>query len=111
MSLGEPDWPDRPTSIGRTGPVGSRSLTTKLYSCKRTAWIAACWPSKRTRAAIKGTLPTFSGVAPPGEAELLYEAFCDALRGLGVPVEPGAFGARMAVSLVNDGPVTIVLEP
>ena len=43
-------------------------------------------------------------------AEPLYEAFCEALRELGVPVQTGLFGARMAVELVNDGPVTIVLE-
>jgi len=59
----------------------------------------------------KGNRPSFTRAAPPEEAEPVYEAFCDALRGLGVPVETGIFGARMAVSLVNDGPVTIVLEP
>ena len=59
----------------------------------------------------KGNRPSFTGAAPPEEAEPLYEAFCEGLRGLGVSVETGIFGARMAVSLVNDGPVTIVLEP
>ena len=59
----------------------------------------------------KGNRPSFTGAAPPEEAEPLYEAFCDELRGVGIPVETGVFGARMAVSLVNDGPVTIVLEP
>ena len=59
----------------------------------------------------KGNRPSFTGAAPPEEAEPLYEAFCEELRGLGVSVETGIFGARMAVSLVNDGPVTIVLEP
>jgi D-aminoacyl-tRNA deacylase len=58
----------------------------------------------------KGTRPDFSQAAPRGEAEPLYEAFCLALRELGVSVETGAFGERMAVELVNDGPVTIVLE-
>jgi len=58
----------------------------------------------------KGNRPSFTGAAPPEDAERLYEAFCAALRDLGVPVETGAFGARMAVSLVNDGPVTIVLD-
>ena len=58
----------------------------------------------------KGHRPSFSDAAPPEEAEALYEAFCFALRELGVPVATGVFGARMAVELENDGPVTIVLE-
>ena len=58
----------------------------------------------------KGTRPDFSKAARPEVAEPLYEAFCQALRDLGVPVETGVFGARMAVELVNDGPVTIVLD-
>jgi D-tyrosyl-tRNA(Tyr) deacylase len=58
----------------------------------------------------KGTRPDFSKAARPEVAEPLYEAFCQALRDLGVPVETGIFGARMAVELVNDGPVTIVLD-
>jgi D-tyrosyl-tRNA(Tyr) deacylase len=49
-------------------------------------------------------------VAPPEQAEPLYEVFCAELRELGVPVETGVFGARMAVELVNEGPVTIVLD-
>ena len=58
----------------------------------------------------KGNRPSFSGAARPEDAEPLYERFADALRALGVPVEIGVFGARMAVELENDGPVTIVLE-
>ena len=58
----------------------------------------------------KGNRPSFSGAARPEDAEPVYERFVAALRGLGVPVETGVFGARMAVELVNDGPVTIVLE-
>ena len=58
----------------------------------------------------KGNRPSFSGAAAPDIAEALYERFVDALRGLGVSVETGVFGARMEVELVNDGPVTIVLE-
>ncbi|HKF14996.1 MAG TPA: D-aminoacyl-tRNA deacylase [Gaiellaceae bacterium] len=58
----------------------------------------------------KGTRPDFSGAAPAAEAEPLYEAFCEALGGLGVDVATGRFGARMALELVNDGPVTIVLD-
>ena len=57
----------------------------------------------------RATGPSFSDAAPPEEAEPLYEAFCAALRALGVEVAAGVFGARMAVELVNDGPVTIVL--
>jgi D-tyrosyl-tRNA(Tyr) deacylase len=58
----------------------------------------------------KGSRPSFTDAAPPEVAEPLYESFCAALRALGVPVETGVFGARMAVELVNDGPVTIILD-
>ena len=58
----------------------------------------------------KGRRPSFSDAAGPEDAGPLYEAFCEELRALGLPVETGAFGARMAVELVNDGPVTLVLD-
>ncbi|HYA09744.1 MAG TPA: D-aminoacyl-tRNA deacylase, partial [Gaiellaceae bacterium] len=58
----------------------------------------------------KGNRPSFSGAAPPEEAEPLYERFCEALRALGVRVATGAFGARMGVQLENDGPVTVVVD-
>jgi D-tyrosyl-tRNA(Tyr) deacylase len=58
----------------------------------------------------KGTRPDFSQAAPRDVAEPLYEAFCQALRDLGVHVETGVFGQRMQVELVNDGPVTIILD-
>ena len=57
----------------------------------------------------RGNRPSFSEAAPPEDAERLYQSFCAALREAGVRVETGRFGARMAVELVNDGPVTIVL--
>jgi D-tyrosyl-tRNA(Tyr) deacylase len=58
----------------------------------------------------KGTRPSFAEAAPPEQAEPLYEAFVEALRQAGVSVQTGIFGAPMHVSLVNDGPVTIVLD-
>ena len=58
----------------------------------------------------KGNRPSFSGAARPDAAEPLYELFAETLRSLGVTVETGVFGARMAIELVNDGPVTIVLD-
>jgi D-tyrosyl-tRNA(Tyr) deacylase len=58
----------------------------------------------------KGNRPSFSGAAPPEEADRLYEVFCAALRNLGVAVDTGVFGARMRVEIANDGPVTIVLD-
>lgn len=58
----------------------------------------------------KGTRPDFSKAARPEQAAPLYELFCQELRNLGVPVQMGIFGARMQVELVNNGPVTIVLE-
>jgi D-tyrosyl-tRNA(Tyr) deacylase len=58
----------------------------------------------------KGTRPSFSGAARPELAETVYERFAEALRDLGVDVATGVFGARMQVELVNDGPVTIVLD-
>ena len=57
----------------------------------------------------KGNRPSFSGAARPEVAEPLYERFAQALRELGVHVETGVFGARMAIALENDGPVTIVI--
>ena len=57
----------------------------------------------------RGNRPSFTEAAPPEEAEPLYERFCAELRALGVTVAQGVFGAKMALELVNDGPVTIVL--
>ena len=58
----------------------------------------------------KGRRPSFIHAAPPGLAEPLFESFVDALRLEGVDVQTGRFGAKMAVRLENDGPVTLTLE-
>jgi D-tyrosyl-tRNA(Tyr) deacylase len=58
----------------------------------------------------KGKRPSFIDAARPEEAVPLYERFLAALRGRGVVVESGEFGAMMEVELVNDGPVTLWLE-
>jgi D-tyrosyl-tRNA(Tyr) deacylase len=58
----------------------------------------------------RGTRPDFSRAAPREQAEPLYEAFCEALAAFGIRVETGIFGARMQLELVNDGPVTIVVD-
>ncbi|MGR3199571.1 MAG: D-aminoacyl-tRNA deacylase [Paracoccus sp. (in: a-proteobacteria)] len=57
-----------------------------------------------------GNRPGFSSAAAPEDGRRLYERFAESLRDLGVHVETGSFGADMAVSLVNDGPVTIWLD-
>lgn len=59
---------------------------------------------------LRGNRPGFSTAAPPAEGERLYQLFCKALLSEGVPVATGQFGADMAVSLVNDGPVTIWMD-
>ena len=58
----------------------------------------------------RGNRPGFSAAAPPELGERLYDHFARALAALGVPVATGRFGADMAVSLTNDGPVTIWIE-
>ncbi|MEQ1826473.1 MAG: D-aminoacyl-tRNA deacylase [Pirellula sp.] len=59
---------------------------------------------------IRGRRPGFDRAAPPEHAKQLYEYFCQLLRGQGVSVEQGVFQADMKVHLVNDGPVTFVIE-
>jgi D-tyrosyl-tRNA(Tyr) deacylase len=60
--------------------------------------------------ARKGRRPTWNAAAPGPVSEPVYEEFCAELERLGARVERGRFGADMAVSLVNDGPVTLVLD-
>jgi D-tyrosyl-tRNA(Tyr) deacylase len=58
----------------------------------------------------KGRRPSFTGAAEPGTAESLYGVFVEALRAEGIRVETGEFQARMLVEILNDGPVTLILE-
>jgi len=59
---------------------------------------------------VKGRRPSWNAAASSAVAEPLVAAFAEALRGLGARVETGVFGANMQVELVNDGPVTVLLE-
>lgn len=59
---------------------------------------------------VKGRRPSWNAAAPRSVAEPLVDAFAVALRALGAPVQTGVFGAHMNVELVNDGPVTVLLE-
>jgi D-tyrosyl-tRNA(Tyr) deacylase len=58
----------------------------------------------------KGRRPSFVEAAAPEQAVPLYEAFVNALRALGIPTATGRFGAMMQVELVNDGPVTLIVD-
>ena len=58
----------------------------------------------------KGRRPSYIQAAPPRLGKELYEAFCDKLRSLEIPVETGRFRTNMAVHLVNDGPVTLMVD-
>jgi D-tyrosyl-tRNA(Tyr) deacylase len=58
----------------------------------------------------RGRRPSFVDAAPPGEAEELFDRFVEILGRTGLPVRKGVFGAMMDVELVNEGPVTIILE-
>ena len=58
----------------------------------------------------KGRRPAWNAAAPGGVAEPIVQSFADALRNLGAHVETGVFGAHMRVELINDGPVTLLLE-
>ncbi len=60
--------------------------------------------------ASRGNRPSFTGAAPPAEAERLYRYFAEQLKGQGLSVQTGNFGADMQVRLLNDGPVTVWLE-
>ncbi len=76
--------------------IGGKALVVSQFT------LAADWR--------KGNRPSFIGAAEPARAETLYERFCRQLEAAGVTVATGRFAAKMAVALVNDGPVTIWLD-
>lgn len=83
----------------------------KMNLAVREAGNAALVVSQFTLAAdLRGNRPGFSAAAAPDQARRLCERFADRLAGLGLTVARGRFGAEMAVSLVNDGPVTIWID-
>lgn len=90
-------FPDEEGKMNRSlTDVGGRALVISQFT------LVADWK--------KGRRPSFIKAAPPEEGNRLYEHFAQEMRALGVHVETGVFGAHMDVSLVNDGPVTILLE-
>jgi len=58
----------------------------------------------------KGKRPSYAGAAPPDQAQALYCDFIDEIRKRGIPTQEGIFGAMMMVELVNDGPVTLIVD-
>jgi D-tyrosyl-tRNA(Tyr) deacylase len=60
--------------------------------------------------ARKGRRPSFAAAKEPAEAKRLYELFCERAKAIGLDVQTGVFAAEMSVSLVNDGPVTLILD-
>jgi D-tyrosyl-tRNA(Tyr) deacylase len=101
-------------------PVRAAALAAKVYNLRIMAGERSCADlgapvlvvSQFTLYAetARGRRPTWQAAAPGPVAQPLVDAFADALRGLGAHVETGVFGADMAVALVNDGPVTLILE-
>lgn len=84
----------------------------KMNLCVRDIGGAVLAVSQFTLAAEwrKGNRPGFSRAADPAHGEAIYEVFCTSLRDEGVAVETGRFGASMEVALINDGPVTMIMD-
>jgi D-tyrosyl-tRNA(Tyr) deacylase len=101
-------------------PVTAAALASKIYYLRILAGEKSCADLGAPLLVIsqftlyadtgKGRRPSWSAAAPGPVAEPLVTAFADALRALGATVATGVFGADMQVELVNDGPVTLILE-
>lgn len=99
---------------------GAAVLASKIYNLRILAGEKSCADTGAPLLVIsqftlyaqtdKGRRPSWQAAAPRPIAEPLVTAFADALRSLGASVQTGVFGADMAVALVNDGPVTLILE-
>ena len=100
-------WPARPPSCGSSATTSGRTNRSLLDVGGAALVVSQFTLFADTR---RGRRPGFVGAAPPDLAERLYERFAATLRGMGVPVATGRFGAEMAVELVNDGPFTIWLD-
>jgi D-tyrosyl-tRNA(Tyr) deacylase len=89
-------WPDADSRMNLPLPAGAAILAISQFTL--------CAETRR------GLRPSFDQAAPPDEAKPLYEAVVEALRAQGLPVATGIFQAHMEVELVNDGPVTVLLD-
>ncbi len=104
----EADWLARKTAGLRIFPDEAHHMNRDLLESGGAALVVPQFTLYGD--ARRGRRPDFTAAARPEVAEPLFEAFCAALAALGVPVARGVFGARMEVELVNDGPVTLMLE-
>jgi D-tyrosyl-tRNA(Tyr) deacylase len=89
-------WPDAEGRMNHPLPAGAAVLAVSQFTL--------CGDTRR------GFRPSFDRAAPPEQARPLYEAVIAALRARGIPVATGVFQAHMEVELVNDGPVTVLLD-
>ena len=89
-------WPDADAKMNLPLPVGAAVLAISQFTL--------CADTRR------GLRPSFDQAAPPEEAKPLYESVVETLRTQGIPVSTGVFQAHMEVELVNDGPVTLILD-
>jgi D-aminoacyl-tRNA deacylase len=121
--VGAIDRPGLVVLLGVThddGPAQAKALAAKIWTLRILRDERSCSDQNAPLLVIsqftlyadtrKGRRPSWSAAAPGPVSEPLYDAFCAELEQLGAQVERGRFGAQMEVSLVNDGPVTLLLE-
>ena len=92
----------------RVFPDAAGKMNKSLLETHRTALVVSQFTLYADT--LKGRRPSFTAAAPPEEANRLYQRFCAELAEAGLAVERGVFAADMRVALVNDGPVTLLLE-